>query len=128
MPPKFDPNEEKTSEIFISLFCICMLAGNSRVFVFSRSTENCFFVCYLQLVSSLSVVFLRVVGGEVGATSSLAPKLGPLGLVSEVHYLVSSRVTPRTSKLTISKSQIVKQLLKGVRMSKTCSVSVGQLR
>jgi hypothetical protein len=85
MPPKFDPNEEKT-------------------------------------------IFLRVVGGEVGATSSLAPKLGPLGLVSEVHYLVSSRVTPRTSKLTISKSQIVKQLLKGVRMSKTCSVSVGQLR
>jgi large subunit ribosomal protein L12e len=37
MPPKFDPNEEKT-------------------------------------------IFLRVVGGEVGATSSLAPKLGPLGL------------------------------------------------
>ena len=25
-------------------------------------------------------VFLRVVGGEVGATSSLAPKIGPLGL------------------------------------------------
>ncbi|RWS12961.1 60S ribosomal protein L12-like protein [Dinothrombium tinctorium] len=26
------------------------------------------------------VVYLRVVGGEVGATSSLAPKIGPLGL------------------------------------------------
>ncbi len=25
-------------------------------------------------------VYLRVVGGEVGATSSLAPKIGPLGL------------------------------------------------
>ena len=25
-------------------------------------------------------VFLHVVGGEVGATSSLAPKIGPLGL------------------------------------------------
>ena len=25
-------------------------------------------------------MFLRVVGGEVGATSSLAPKIGPLGL------------------------------------------------
>ncbi|CAL1275701.1 unnamed protein product, partial [Larinioides sclopetarius] len=27
-----------------------------------------------------SIVYLRVVGGEVGATSSLAPKVGPLGL------------------------------------------------
>lgn len=27
-----------------------------------------------------SIVYLRVVGGEVGATSSLAPKIGPLGL------------------------------------------------
>ncbi|VEL41716.1 unnamed protein product [Protopolystoma xenopodis] len=28
----------------------------------------------------VSVVYLRVTGGEVGATSSLAPKVGPLGL------------------------------------------------
>lgn len=28
----------------------------------------------------LCIVYLRVVGGEVGATSSLAPKIGPLGL------------------------------------------------
>ena len=34
------------------------------------------------LVSVLYVVYLRAVGGEVGATSSLAPKIGPLGLVS----------------------------------------------
>ena len=27
-----------------------------------------------------SLVYLRAVGGEVGATSSLAPKIGPLGL------------------------------------------------
>jgi len=31
-------------------------------------------------------VFLRCVGGEVGATSSLAPKIGPLGLVSNESY------------------------------------------
>merc|ERR1712008_113061 len=30
--------------------------------------------------NSIVEVFLRVVGGEVGATSSLAPKIGPLGL------------------------------------------------
>ena len=29
---------------------------------------------------SLNTVCIRVVGGEVGATSSLAPKVGPLGL------------------------------------------------
>lgn len=31
-------------------------------------------------------VYLRCVGGEVGATSSLAPKIGPLGLVSNETY------------------------------------------
>ena len=30
-------------------------------------------------------VHIRVTGGEVGATSSLAPKLGPLGLVSSTY-------------------------------------------
>ncbi|XP_054723074.1 60S ribosomal protein L12-like [Uloborus diversus] len=30
--------------------------------------------------NEIKTVFLRVVGGEVGATSSLAPKVGPLGL------------------------------------------------
>lgn len=30
---------------------------------------------------SIILVYLRCVGGEVGATSSLAPKIGPLGLV-----------------------------------------------
>lgn len=30
--------------------------------------------------NAISIVYLRAVGGEVGATSSLAPKIGPLGL------------------------------------------------
>ncbi|XP_042901540.1 large ribosomal subunit protein uL11 [Parasteatoda tepidariorum] len=30
--------------------------------------------------AEIKTVYLRVVGGEVGATSSLAPKVGPLGL------------------------------------------------
>lgn len=30
--------------------------------------------------SPSATVYLRAVGGEVGATSSLAPKIGPLGL------------------------------------------------
>ena len=40
-------------------------------------------------------VFLRCVGGEVGATSSLAPKIGPLGLVSNETYFFLLRVCPR---------------------------------
>ena len=30
--------------------------------------------------TAITYVYLKVVGGEVGATSSLAPKIGPLGL------------------------------------------------
>ena len=30
--------------------------------------------------NEIKIIYLRVVGGEVGATSSLAPKLGPLGM------------------------------------------------
>lgn len=30
--------------------------------------------------NEIKIVYLRAVGGEVGATSSLAPKIGPLGL------------------------------------------------
>jgi len=30
--------------------------------------------------TEIKIVYLRAVGGEVGATSSLAPKIGPLGL------------------------------------------------
>lgn len=30
--------------------------------------------------NEIKIVFLRAVGGEVGATSTLAPKIGPLGL------------------------------------------------
>ena len=30
--------------------------------------------------TAINFVYLRAVGGEVGATSSLAPKIGPLGL------------------------------------------------
>ena len=30
--------------------------------------------------NTINIIFIRTVGGEVGAVSSLAPKLGPLGL------------------------------------------------
>jgi ribosomal protein L11 len=33
-------------------------------------------------------VYVKAVGGEVPATSSLAPKIGPLGLVSEMTIIM----------------------------------------
>ena len=45
----------------------------------------------LQYCVCIFTVNLRCVGGEVGATSSLAPKIGPLGLVSI--YLDNCRYT-----------------------------------
>ena len=45
------------------------------------------------LIVFISSVCLRAVGGEVGATSSLAPKVGPLGLVSEFPLPVFSVFT-----------------------------------
>lgn len=38
-------------------------------------------------------VYLRCVGGEVGATSTLAPKIGPLGLVSSTINNLHSSLT-----------------------------------
>ena len=64
MPPKFDP-----SEIKIGIFLI---------FHFNMYYKN---VKFPHMCLFVSIVYLRCVGGEVGATSSLAPKIGPLGLV-----------------------------------------------
>lgn len=36
------------------------------------------------------LVYLRATGGEVGATSALAPKIGPLGLVRNILLLILS--------------------------------------
>jgi len=43
---------------------------------------NIYFIRFSTTDLYLFAVFMRCVGGEVGATSSLAPKIGPLGLVS----------------------------------------------
>jgi len=64
MPPKFDPNEIKI--------------GKPNNVMFFNSNY-----------SSL-LVYLRAVGGEVGATSSLAPKIGPLGLVRVIAFSINA--------------------------------------
>lgn len=52
--------------------------GNLVMLLYYELHKNNWFVLYIRSC----VVYLRAVGGEVGATSSLAPKIGPLGLVS----------------------------------------------
>jgi hypothetical protein len=47
------------------------------------------YLCHLSFVDSvrsqdpneIKIIYLRATGGEVGASSALAPKIGPLGLV-----------------------------------------------
>ena len=67
MPPKFDPNAIHVgkNELMSLPHFKFLVQVSSHI------------MCYLTFYS----VYLRVVGGEVGATSSLAPKIGPLGLV-----------------------------------------------
>ena len=66
MPPKFDPNEIKIGRPISVIW-----ADN---FDLSHS-------CFLKFSLYFLLVYLRATGGEVGATSALAPKIGPLGLV-----------------------------------------------
>lgn len=35
----------------------------------------------MKISKIFNIVYLRATGGEVGASSALAPKIGPLGLV-----------------------------------------------
>lgn len=51
-------------------------------------------------------MYLRCVGGEVGATSSLAPKIGPLGLVSK-NIVVKTLIYRRRVVFLLSCLQIV---------------------
>ena len=67
MPPKFDPNAITVGEFYCKV--------------------NILMVGLLYAKIPARTVCLRAVGGEVGATSSLAPKIGPLGLVSFVYFL-----------------------------------------
>lgn len=60
MPPKFDPSAVVVSKFYFDYF----------FFFFFR--EN--------LLIHFVLVYVRAVGGEAGATASLAPKVGPLGL------------------------------------------------
>jgi hypothetical protein len=40
---------------------------------------------YSQDPNEIKIIYLRATGGEVGASSALAPKIGPLGLVCLPH-------------------------------------------
>ncbi len=54
------------------------LVCHTRVTLWSYSL---IYSVYLQDPNEIKIIYLRATGGEVGASSALAPKIGPLGLV-----------------------------------------------
>jgi hypothetical protein len=42
--------------------------------------------------NEVKIIYLRATGGEVGASSALAPKIGPLGLVSLIEPVLVVRM------------------------------------
>lgn len=55
---------------------LCMFPHTSNPFL----TRVILFVCHPVFPGEAQYVILRAIGGEVGNTAALAPKLGPLGL------------------------------------------------
>lgn len=53
---------------------------------FHISFEPCIH-SFFQDPNEIKVIALRATGGEVGASSALAPKIGPLGLVGYFFFL-----------------------------------------
>lgn len=57
---------------------------------FAHLFKLCIFLVFL-------LVYLRATGGEVGATSALAPKIGPLGLVRNILWLILKYIELKVS-------------------------------
>lgn len=61
------------------------------------SNLPCYLPVLIYLVRSqdpneIKIIYLRATGGEVGASSALAPKIGPLGLVRVLYFLAHTVV------------------------------------
>lgn len=63
---------------------------------------------FIFLLSFL--VYLRATGGEVGATSALAPKIGPLGLVRNKKniFVMIAKIIELTLKIYCQLANVVK--------------------
>eukprot|EP00730_Choanoeca_flexa_P006346 TRINITY_DN12140_c1_g1_i3.p1 TRINITY_DN12140_c1_g1~~TRINITY_DN12140_c1_g1_i3.p1 ORF type:complete len:207 (+),score=54.41 TRINITY_DN12140_c1_g1_i3:66-686(+) len=70
MAPKFDPNAVQYRKLAGSTILSDSSSHSKRCARGERSIS-----LYVQII-----VYMRTVGGEVAATSALAPKIGPLGL------------------------------------------------
>lgn len=58
----------------------------------------------------VKIIYLRAVGGEVGASSALAPKIGPLGLVSVEAQLLGGIVAHLRIRIDSHPRRLVKTL------------------
>ena len=84
-----DRPEKQTIYFYCGLSMALIDEANTdalKVISMNLWTDQCTSVCcstesYYSYFVLYALVYLRAIGGEVGATSSLAPKIGPLGLV-----------------------------------------------
>ncbi|KAJ7287379.1 ribosomal protein L12 [Mycena rebaudengoi] len=51
--------------------------------------------------NEIKIIYLRATGGEVGASSALAPKIGPLGLLTIQNRQAAVSIVPSASSLVI---------------------------
>ncbi|CAG5849535.1 unnamed protein product [Menidia menidia] len=104
MPPKFDPNEIKIGMFQGSEGIRSLLAAHTEPLgpgclrdprPAGRAQNTVKFGDKPQQKATDLALYMRCTGGEVGATSALAPKIGPLGLVSTGSDRVSGPVASR---------------------------------
>ncbi|RSH87655.1 60S ribosomal protein L12 [Apiotrichum porosum] len=88
MPPKFDPSEVKIPPFVLATLHDLSIALPVCYFPVSRRSAAFCAAPYAKIPfpirspnsSPRPIIYLRATGGEVGASSALAPKIGPLGL------------------------------------------------
>ncbi|VBB28818.1 unnamed protein product [Acanthocheilonema viteae] len=79
--------------------------------------------------SEIKIVYLRCVGGEVGATSALAPKVGPLGLVRKFYlFIVQEVIVPEIAFVCGSPKKIGDDIAKATQdwkgLKVTCKLTI----
>uniref|UniRef100_A0A3Q0T9K3 60S ribosomal protein L12 n=1 Tax=Amphilophus citrinellus TaxID=61819 RepID=A0A3Q0T9K3_AMPCI len=70
--------------------------------------------------NEIKIVYMRCTGGEVGATSALAPKIGPLGLVSTSKCFFCS-LPPLCPSVPVTECNPVEEIL-GTAQSVGCTI------
>nr|ACU45035.1 60s ribosomal protein L12 [Pfiesteria piscicida] len=74
--------------------------------------------------TAVNIIFIRTIGGEIGAVSSLAPKLGPLGLAPKKIGEQLSKATTKWEGLKVICKLIVRNRQAEVEVVPSSSVLI----